>query len=132
MPFPKSEQDFQRFLGMIAYKFIPQLSEQSHHLRELVKKKSIWDFTITHINRFDKLRSMISENTSLKFFDPKLPTKFTGDSPKFGIGATLEQKHENDWHPIAFKSRSCTSAKQNYCPLETVTLGIVFCLLKIQ
>ena len=65
IPFPKSEQDLQRFLGMIAYKFIPQVSEQTHHLRELVKKKSIWDFTLTHRNRFDKLRSMISENISL-------------------------------------------------------------------
>ena len=65
MPFPKSEQDLQRFLGIIACKFIPQVSEQTHHLRELVKKKSIWDFTLTHRNRFDKLRSMISENISL-------------------------------------------------------------------
>ena len=42
MPFPRSKQDLQRFLGMIAYlgKFIPQLSEQTHQLRELVKKNS--------------------------------------------------------------------------------------------
>ena len=34
MPFPNSKQDLQRFLGMIAYlsKFIPQLSEETHHL----------------------------------------------------------------------------------------------------
>ena len=49
MPFPRSKQDLQRFLGMIAYlgKFIPQLSEQTHQLRELVKKNSIWVFTVT-------------------------------------------------------------------------------------
>ena len=134
MPFPSSKQDLQRFLGMIAYlsKFIPQLSEETHLLRELLKKDSIWDFTLTHRNQFDKLRSMVSENISLKFFDPKLPTKITCDSPKFRIGATLEQKHENVWHPVAFKSRSCTSAEQNCCPLERETLAIVFACSKLN
>ena len=134
MPFPSSKQDLQRFLGMIAYlsKFIPQLSEETHLLRELIKKGSIWDFTLTHRNQFDKLRSMVSENTSLKFFDPKLPTKITCDSSKFGVGATLEQKHGNVWHPVAFKSRSCTSAEQNYCPLERETLAIVFACSKFN
>ena len=101
MPFPKSEQDLQQFLGMVAYlsKFILQLSEQTYLLGELVKKNSIWGFTVTHRNQFDKLRSLVSENISLKFFDPKLPTKITCYSAKSGIGATLEQKHDSDWHP---------------------------------
>ena len=134
MPFPKSNQDLQRFLGMIAYfkKFIPQLSEQTHQLTELVRKNSIWDFTVTHRNQFDKLRSMVSENITLKFFDPKLPTKNTCDSSELGIGATLEQKHENDWHPVPFKSRSCTSAEQNYSPLERETLAFVFACSKFN
>ena len=77
LPFPKSVQDLQRFLGMIAYlgKFIPQLSEQTQQLRELAKQKPIWDFTVTLRNQSDKLRSMVSESISLKFLDPKLPKK---------------------------------------------------------
>ena len=88
MTFPKWEQGLLRFLGMIVYlsKFIPQLPEQAHQLRELVNKNSIWDFTVTHRNQFYKMRSMVNENISLKFFDPKLPTKITCDSSKFGIG----------------------------------------------
>ena len=40
MPFPSSKQDLQRFLGMIAYlsKFILQLSEETHLLRELLRR----------------------------------------------------------------------------------------------
>ena len=88
MTFPKWEQGLLRFLGMIVYlsKFIPQLPEQAHQLRKLVNKNSIWDFTVTHRNQFYKMRSMVNENISLKFFDPKLPTKITCDSSKFGIG----------------------------------------------
>ena len=113
MPFPKSKQDLQRFLGMPSYlsKFIPQMSEQTHQSSELVKKNSILDFPVTHRNQFDKLKSMVSKNISLKFFDPNLQTKITCDSSTFGTGATFEQKHKNDWHPRAFKSRSCTSAE---------------------
>ena len=55
-----------------------------------------------------------------------LQTKITCDSSKFGIGAALEQKDENVWHAVAFKSRLCTSAEQNYCPLKRETLAIVF------
>ena len=68
---------------------------------------------------------------SLKFFDPKLQTKLTCNSSKFGLGTTHEQKHENDWHPVAFKSISCTSAEQNYCLLERET-SYCLRLFKIQ
>ena len=49
----------------------------------------------------------------------KVTTKMTTDSTKFNIGTTLRQKYENDSHPIAFKSRWCTTAEQNYCHLES-------------
>ena len=94
MAFPKFKQDFQCSLGMTAHlsKFIPQLSEQTHQLSEQVKENCIWDFIVNQRNQFDKLKSMVSENISLKFFRPKLLTKITCDSSKFGIGATSEQK----------------------------------------
>ena len=109
-----------------------QLSKEAHQLRELVEKNYIWDFTVTHRNQFGTMRSMFSENISLICFDPKLPTIITCNSSKFGIGATLEQKQENDWHPVVFKLRSCTSAEQNYCPLERKTLAIVFACSKFN
>ena len=75
---------------------------------------------------------MFTKNISLKFFDQKLPTKITCESSKFTIGATLEQKHENNCHPVAFKSRSCTCAEQNYCPLERETLAVVLACSKVN
>lgn len=121
MLFRKSNQDF---LSMIAYisKFIPQLSEQTHHqLRELVRKNSIWDFKPiwwTEINDYWEHFSEISW------------PKATCDTFKFRICTTLKQKHESDWHPLAFKLRSCSSAEQNYCLLETETSAIAFAYSK--
>ena len=59
---------------MIAYlsKFIPQLSEQTHQLNELVKKNSILGFIVTQRNQFHKLRSIVSLDIYLNFFNPKL------------------------------------------------------------
>ena len=75
---------------------------------------------------------MVSQNISLKIFEPKLLKKITSNSSKFGIGATLEQKHENDWHTATFKSRSYTSEEQNYCFLEKEILPTVFACSKIN
>ena len=62
----------------------------------------------------------------LKYFDPKLPTRTSSNASKSGLGATLEQCHDGTWHPVAYASRSLTSAEQNYCQLEKETLSILF------
>ena len=38
----------------------------------------------------------------------------------------LEQNIDDQWHPIAFASRSLTSAEKNYSAIEGETLSIVF------
>ena len=79
--------------------------------------------SIIYERKFDK--STISNCASLKFFDPKFQTKTTCDVSKFGLGATLEQKFNGNWGPIAFVSRTLTPAEFNYCQLEKET-SIVF------
>ena len=104
MPKPTSKTDLQRFLGMLIYlsKFIPNLSDKTKELRELILKETVWDFNEIHERKFDELKSTISNCASLKFFDPKLQTKITCGASKFGVGATLYQKFNDNWEPIAF------------------------------
>ena len=49
-----------------------------------------------------------------------------------GLGAILEQKKDDDWYPIAYASRSLTSAERNYCQLERETLSILFACSKFH
>ena len=95
---PTSETALQYFLGMVAYlsKFIPNLSDKTKKLCELILKETVGDFSEIHKCKFDKLKSSISNFASLKFFNPKLQTKITCDASKRGLGATLEQKFNDN------------------------------------
>lgn len=84
MPYPENKADLQRFLGMVAYlsKFIPNLSNQTELLRQLLTKDKVWEFTENHKKQYDDLKVIISSHTLLKFYDQTLPTKLTCDSSK--------------------------------------------------
>ena len=101
-------------------------------MRQLVSKDTIWHFSENHQEQYDKLKALVSSNTLLKYYNPDLTTKLTCDSSKHGLGATLEQFSDGQWHPIASKSRTCTSTEQNYCPLERETLAVVFACAKFH
>ena len=128
MPFPSCKKDLQRFMGMIAYlgKFIVNLSETTAPLRKLLESDSEWSFDKPQQHAFNTLKDLVTKTPILKYFDPKLPTRTSSDASKSGLGATLEQCHDGTWHPVAYASRSLTSAEQNYCQLEKETLSILF------
>ena len=47
------------------------------------------------------------------------------DASMKGLGAVLEQKHHDIWHPVSYASRSLTSAEENHCQLDKEILSIV-------
>ena len=126
--YPCNQKELQRFLRMVAYlaKFIPNLSNETTILRNLTNKDVHWEFTENHMKAIDKIKDIISESTLLKFSDPSLSTKVTCDASPNGLGATLEQLHDDCWQPIAFASRTLTQSEMNYCQIEKETLSIVF------
>ena len=128
MPAPENKSDLQRFLGMVTYlgKFVPNLSEVSAPLRELLEKNVAWSFDTPQQQAFQELKLLITNSPVLKYFDPKLPIKVSSDASKSGLGATLEQKHGENWFPVAFASRSMNPAETNYAQIEKEILSIVF------
>ena len=118
----------ERFLGMVTYlgKFVPNLSEVSAPLRVLLEKDIVWSFDTPQQQAFQELKLIITNAPVLKYFDPKLPIKVSSDASKSGLGATLEQKHGDNWYPVAFASRSMTSSGTNYVQIEKEILSTVF------
>ena len=120
MPNPTNVKELQRFLGMITYlgKFIPNLLDETTPLRTLLEKDIIWHFDTPQTQAVALLMPIITTSPVLKYFDPHCNTQVSSDASKKGLGAVLEQQHDNMWYPVAFASQSLSPAEQNYCPLE--------------
>ena len=128
MHFQQSKNELRSFLGMVNYlgKFVPSFSDITAPLRELLGKDCRWYFDKVQENGFKKLKSIITSDAVLKYYDPKLETKISTDASKSGLGASLQQKHVDNWHIVAFANRPMTQAEQNYCLIEKETLNVVF------
>ena len=128
MPYPHNVKELQRFLGTVNYlaKFIPNLSDKTASLRKLLEKKTEWYLDDQHKLDIDCLKKVVTQAPVLRFFRLNLPTKTSCDASMNGLGAVLEQKHDDEWFPVAYASRSLTISEQNYCQLEKETLSIVF------
>ena len=68
-PSPKSPKELQSFLGAVNYlsKFIPELSSLRSPLQGLVKKDSEYQWTGTHEQAFQRIKSAVCESTLLSY-----------------------------------------------------------------
>ena len=124
LPLPQSKEELQRFLGMVNYfsQFIPDQSEITAPLRNLLKKDVMWIWSYEHTQAVERLKQVLSGQLVLKFYDPTKPVKLQVDASKSGLGACVLQ----DGHPIAYASRSLTQAEEHYAQIEKELLAVVF------
>lgn len=121
---PKNETELHTFLGLITYvgKFVKNLSEKTHPLRELIKKDVAFVWTAEHSKIFSELKDMISMDTILSFYDPQKELTLSVDCSKHSMGATLMQNGK----PIAYASKALSGAELGYAQIEKEALAILF------
>ena len=121
---PQSKEELQRFLGMVNYfsQLIPNQSEITAPLRNLLKKDVMWIWSYEHTQALERLNQILSSQPVLKFYDTTKPVKLQVDASKSGLGACVLQ----DGHPIAYASRSLTQAEEHYAQIEKELLAVVF------
>ena len=124
MPAPQNKGELQSFLGMVTYlsPFIPQLSSHTATLRGLLKTDVEYSWNTTYQVAFDKLKALVCEDTTLRYFNMKKPVTIQVDASGKGLGAALIQ----DDGPVAFASKALTPTEQRYANNERKLLACIF------
>ena len=115
MPAPANREDLQRFLDVVTYlsKFVPNMSQKSAPLRQLLQKDVGWSWGQLEEDTFTCLKTSISS----------APVTLSVDASSKGVGAVLLQ---ND-RPVAYASKALTPSQENYAQIEEKEmLDIVF------
>ena len=138
-PIPEDQQQLQSFLGLVNYLscFIAGLSDLRKPLQNLVGVDIPFTWTETHTQAFNRLKSKISNDCLIHFYDTKKPVFIECDSSGVGIGAVLLQpdsdRVESDKNgipcnlrPVAYASKSLTEAECRYANIEHELLAVLF------
>ena len=132
---PKTLKQLQSFLGSVHHltKFIRNLAELSEPLRPLSKKTNTTknnklDWKENHTSAFINIKNKIQQIVENKHFDTTKQTRVKCDASAKGLGASIEQKHNNSWHTIAFASRFLNEHESRYSTNELELLAVVWSL----
>ncbi|KAK3744137.1 hypothetical protein QZH41_006175 [Actinostola sp. cb2023] len=125
MKVPTDIKELQRFMGMVNYlgKFLPNLSNSTQALRELLQKETAWHWDERHDHHaFQDIKVKVTDPHILKYYDVNKPVTVSVDASSYGLGACLLQ----EGHPISYASRSLNDAEKNYAQIEKELLAVVY------
>lgn len=124
MPPPEEKPTLLRFLGMINYlgKFIPNLSELTTPLCQLLHKDVIWSWTQQQQTAANDLKRCFTNPPVLHYYNVKKPVTLTCDTSQHSLGAACLQ----DGHPVAYASCTLTQMETRYAQIEKELLLVVF------
>jgi len=91
MEHPSDKKALLRYIGMLTYlsKFIPNFSDLTAPLRNLLKKDVPWSWSDCHEAAFQNLKELVASAPVLHYFDPAKPVVIQTDSSSTGIGSCL-------------------------------------------
>ena len=113
---PTSTKTLKSFLGAIQYfaKFIPNLSEKTDNMRQLLKKETKWEWTTDRNSDYNKIKMDLTTLPCLAHYNGSKYNIVTTDACKTGLGVALWQKQgDGELKPIAFASRYLNDAEKN-------------------
>ena len=103
-------------------------------LRQLTNKSVRFKWDKDCQKSFEELKELLTSDTVMAYYDPKLPTRVYVDESPVGVASTLAQLHvvnnEKVWRPVDYTSRTKTTAEKGYGKVEGESLGLVHGILE--
>lgn len=117
-------------MGMIQHlvKFIPNLSQKSRPLRDIMKQDTSWQWNHEQQTAFRELKKACCQLPVLKYYDVNKRVTIIAGSSQSGLGAVCIQEGQ----PVAYASRALTTTQQVYAQIEKEMLAIVFACEKFH
>lgn len=133
-PSPRNVTQLKSYLGLLNYyrKFIPMLSSKLKPLYDLCKTGTQFRWTEEYERVFQSSKGLLTSESILTHFDPRLPIYVTCDSSSYGVGAVLSQKIGTDFQPVLFASSTLSASEQHYSNLEREALAIIVALKRFH
>ena len=133
---PTSASGIRSFLGMATYcaKFIPNFSDITKPLRELIKKNTHFQWGDDQQQAFQRVKNLLTSDTVMAYFDNNKITELVTDASPWGLSAILSQhtSGHNDRKIVAFVSRSLSDVEQRYSQTEKEALAIVWAVERLH
>ena len=129
-PMPTSLRKLHEFLGLINFyhRFIPNCASILGPLNDLLStppgtdRKVIWNETA--ITAFSQVKEALATATHLSHPKPFAPTCIMTDASDVAVGAVLQQRIGEEWHPISYFSKKLRPAETRYSTFDRELLAI--------
>ena len=132
---PENLKQLRSFLGIVNHyrKFVPLLADLSEPLNCLLKKDTTWEWSAECQESFTKLKEALTSTTVLTHYDPKVQIALACDASSTGIGAVIYHVYlDGTEKPIAYASKTLSSAERNYLQIEKEALSLIFGVKKFH
>ncbi|KAL5475243.1 hypothetical protein EMCRGX_G027319 [Ephydatia muelleri] len=130
-PQPDNITQLRAFLGMVNYyhRFLPNLSHKLAPLYRLLQKGVKWEWTEDCTQAFQDVKLLMASETVLTHFKPALAVTLACDASPYGLGAVLSHVlPDGTEQPIAYASRTLSSAEKNYSQIDKEALAVALFL----
>lgn len=128
---PKTIKELRTFLGMLNFyrRHMKNAADDQALLNEYLKGATKNDkrevkWTEEALQKFEKCKKTLSEETLLTIPSKDLPISLFVDASNFAVGASLNQLQNETWRPISFFSKKLNATQQKYSAYDRELLAI--------